>query len=100
MNHNGITALFNKFAGREIQVVENARTMNIGGQTCTFDEVSPVNGEPTLKEMEKTANDNGLRLRVWFPGTVGTMDLRMDRVNVRVSKAPDGKWRVGGISIG
>ncbi len=100
MDNNSISAIFNRFAGKEIQVVETSRKMNIGGKEYSFDEVQPVKDEPTLKEMQKVAHDNGLRLRVWFPGTVGTMDFRTDRVNVHVGKAPDGKWRVGGATIG
>lgn len=90
-----ISSLFNKYAGKEVQVIEHHRSMMIGGQKFDFDEVNPVKDEPTLAAMKKTAEENGLRLRVWFPGWAGTCDYDTKRVNVDVDKAPDGKWRVG-----
>jgi len=73
-----LTKLFNKFAGKEIPVsfASNRR-------------------DPTLEEMENLAKANGLILRVWFPDTLGTMDLRNDRINAYVNKEADGKYRVG-----
>ena len=78
MNNNlDLSALFNKFVGKEVQ--------------------SPVlsSPDPVIEEMKEVACDNGLVLRVWFPGMMGTMDHRLDRLNARIEKDADGKWRVG-----
>lgn len=71
-----ITDLFNKFAGKEV--------------------LSPIMSmpDPVIAEMKQLANDNGLKLRVWFPNTVGTMDYQPDRVNAHIEKGADGKYRV------
>jgi hypothetical protein len=96
-----ISHLFNQYAGKEVQVTESHRSMNIGGHTYNFDEVSPVDNEPTLAAMKKTAEDNGLSLRVFFPGWGGTCDYDTSRVNANVDKGVDGKWRVqSGFSLG
>jgi hypothetical protein len=90
-----VTSIFNKFAGREIAVVETQQTLDIGGETYTFNEVDFANpNDPTIKAMEKAAKDHGLHLRLWLPGSAGTADYRTDRVNAYVEKAADGKYRV------
>jgi len=73
---NKLISLFNKFAGKEV--------------------LSPIMSmpDPTIEEMEKLAKANGLTLCVWFPGIMGTMDLRNDRINAYVKKEADGKYRV------
>jgi hypothetical protein len=70
---NNITEIFNRFAGKEVQ---------------------PDANDPTLRAMQKAASDNGFKLRIWFPGTMGTMDYRTDRLNAHVDKGADGKYRV------
>jgi hypothetical protein len=51
--------------------------------------------------MQAEAVKHGLYVRLWLPGTVGTMDWQTKRVNVGVVKAADGKWRVNSdFSIG
>lgn len=95
MNHD-VTHIFNKFAGVEIAVKEEKKEMTIGGKKYEFVEADFENpNDPVLLGMEETAKKNNLSLRVWLPGTFGTMDYRLDRANVNVAKDPDGKWRVG-----
>jgi hypothetical protein len=72
-----ISALFNKFAGREVLA---PTAMGI---------------DPTIQEMKKLADDNGLRLRVLFPGMMKTMDHCPDRIIVHIEEGMDGKYRVG-----
>ncbi len=101
MDNASVIAVFNRFAGKEIQVIENPKALNVGKETYTLIDVRPAKSEPTLKEMKKTAKDNGLSLRVFFPGTAGMMDYnRKDRVNVYVGRAPDGKYRVASAWLG
>jgi len=74
---SGIAHLFNKFAGREVLA---PMAMGI---------------DPTIQEMKKVAEDNGYKLRIWYPGSRGTMDHQPNRVNVHIEEGVDGKFRVG-----
>lgn len=95
MNHD-VTSIFNKFAGQEIAIIERESEVKIGKETYRLPEVTFANPQdPLLTGMEETAKKNGLHLRIWLPGTMGTMDIRMDRVNVHIGKDMDGKWRIG-----
>ncbi len=100
MKEVDILKIFNKYAGKEIHVDVREEKSTYEGEVYTREIVDPIRNEPTLTAMEKLADRHGLKLRVWFPDTINTMEYRADRVNVRVSKSRDGKWRVGGISIG
>jgi hypothetical protein len=86
-----ISAIFNKFAGREVPM--NSRVVKVSGYT--FHEIEPaLKPDPVLTEMEDTARKNGLTLRVFWDGMGGTCDYRTDRVNAYIEKEADGKYRV------
>ena|SRR6218665_3063853 len=94
-SQDDISRIFNKFAGREIDMVESSRTVRMGGkdQTRTVARLAdPQN--PIIAEMRAAAADADLRLRLWLPGSVGTRDFRHDRVNAHVEKGSDGQYRV------
>ncbi len=76
--------LFNKFAGRTVLDPERL--------TCDEDD--------TIMEMRDIAEDNGLTLRVVFPGMVPIMSPCTGRVNAMVEKDTDGKLRVKRFSLG
>lgn len=91
-----VSALFNKFANKEVQIIEEERTYEsprLGKIPYTHVEIAE--NEPTFKEMQEIAKAKNLSLRIWLPGTAGTADFRMDRVNVDVDKDEKGTWRVG-----
>lgn len=96
MSHpHDVSHIFNKFAGKEVPMTVTSRTMNIGGQTYTFNDVQPARkDDPVLKAMHAEAKKNGLSLRVMWEGMAGTADLRLDRANASIEKSADGKWRV------
>jgi hypothetical protein len=50
--------------------------------------------DPTVREMEKTASDNGLVLRFIWAGAAHTDDWRSNRVNAHLAQGGDGRWRV------
>ncbi len=77
-NTPDLKKIFGKFAGKELK--DPNRT------TRDCDDV--------LDSMKAAAKKNGLHLRMWFPGTIGTMELRLDRVNAHVKQGKDGKFRV------
>lgn len=87
-----VSHIFNKFAGREVPMKEEP--VVVRGKTYTQTKLVDEN-DATLQEMRDAAKAAGLRLRVWLPGTMGTMDYRTDRVNAHVEKGSDGKYRVG-----
>ncbi len=86
-----VSAIFNKFAGREVAMKEEE--FDFKGHKYTQVKLADEN-DATVKEMRDAAKDAGLRLRLWLPGTVGTMDFRTDRVNARIEKEAGGKYRV------
>ncbi len=90
-----IRPLFNKFAGREIEMIETARTVRIGGKDQIRTEARLADPQnPLIADMHDTATNAGFRLRLWFPGSIGTRDVRADRINAHIEKSPDGKYRV------
>lgn len=92
---NKLGAAFNKFAGREIEVIENKQDIVIGGKTYPVTDVKLKDkNDPVISELRQAAEKAGLKLRLWLPGSVGTMDYRTDRLNVRVEKETDGKYRI------
>ena len=90
--------VFGRFAGREIEMVETpVDHKNNKTKHKTSPEVvaRPAHrNDPVLAEMQAEARKHNLTLRVWFPGTVGTQDYRRDRLNVKVRKGKDGKYRI------
>ena len=91
-----ITEIFNRFAGREVPMVEIQKTHNSFGETYTDTVLQLANpNDPTLQEMQKVAKDNGLTLRFFWPTHGrGIDDAKPDRVNVHIGKAADGKYRI------
>ncbi len=82
-----ISKIFNKFAGREIEVIEKPGV--------PFKTVRPKHkNDPVMEEMEKVAKANGLVLRFTFGIEAVTMDYRHNRVNVSVQEDEDGKYRI------
>lgn len=71
-----VSRLFNKFAGKEISPPQNRAS------------------DPVIKQMERVAKSEGLKLRVKFPGYLYTQELRTDRINAYAVQGPDGKWRI------
>src|SRR5690606_20855568 len=63
-----VSHIFNKFAGREVDMTERTEThkfKHIGEQTFTV--IEPANkDEPLFKEMQDEAKKNGLSLRLWW----------------------------------
>jgi hypothetical protein len=95
-----ITAIFNKFAGKEIRVVEKTHTITIEGKAYTEARAELGQREPTVAAMKKLASDHGLTLSVLLPGQISTTDYRTDRINAHVEKDADGKYRIKKFGIG
>lgn len=68
---------FNIFIGRQINVIENHENYLYS----KLDENDPV-----IQELNKQARTNSLTTRFWFPMSLGTCDIRTDRVNIIISR--------------
>lgn len=83
---------FNKFAGQEIPLKEESFKKG----RRTYRHLALENkDDPVLKDMRDTAAQNGLSLRLLWPGAIATRDLRSDRVNAHLEQDAAGTWRVG-----
>jgi hypothetical protein len=80
---------FQRFAGKEVEVTETTHQTKCETITSTH----LVEPSPIIEELKQAVG--GLELRLWLPGQMGTMDFRMDRLNVHVNKDADGKYRIG-----
>jgi predicted component of type VI protein secretion system len=58
--------------GRKFEIIKSDNKPNRG----SYDQISDEDYESIQKELGAT------RLRIWLPGTIGTMDYRPDRHNV------------------
>lgn len=87
---------FNKFAGREVGVTETPFKTEFKNLGITYEGVRvEINkDDPAITELTAAVKAVGLHLRLWLPDTMGTMDYRLDRLNVHVRKEDDGKYRI------
>jgi hypothetical protein len=89
-----LTAQFNKFVGRVVTVTETPRSIEVGGRTYNTASHAIAKGDKLLGQLREAARKAGFSLRVWLPGTRGTMDYRPSRLNVTLKKEKDGKFRI------
>jgi hypothetical protein len=90
-----VSKLFNKFAGREVEMHEEKKEMRIGCVIKKGFVVSPADEKGgVFHEMTAEAEKNGLKLRALWPGKGYTPDYDRKRVNAHIEKAKDGKWRI------
>jgi len=87
---------FNRFAGKEVDVIETVKNTKHGRVSNS----SVVEPSPVVDELRAALHEAGFSLRLWLPGLAGTSDHRSDRVNVYVNKDADGKYRIGRFEIG
>lgn len=89
---------FEKYLGKTVLVDESKRTMefkSIG--TREFTEYKIADEDTVIKELKAEA---GGKVRVWLPTSMGTMDYRLDRLNVRVEKQNDGSFQITKVYFG
>jgi hypothetical protein len=91
-----LTKLFNQFAGKEIPMTETTKKYANGARGIYREVALADPKHPTLQAMEKTAQANGLTLRVLWDGVMGTMDMNPNRINAYIKKEADGKYRISG----
>jgi hypothetical protein len=92
-----LKAIFGTFAGREIPMVEEPYELELPNLGITHKGVlvRPLDpNDSTLADMKKAAEDNGLTLRLWWPGAGGDMSKKIRHVNAYIEKDSLGKWCV------
>jgi hypothetical protein len=100
MSHD-LSPLIQQFLNQKVEVTEHRRTFQLGGKPYTFTEVEYVESDRTITALKTAAGGEGLYLRVFTPGTMGTTDWRTDRLNAYVEKSPDGShYRIDRLAIG
>lgn len=85
-----------QYIGRQVTVSEETKELQILGVYRTFQNYTLVEEDPTIKEI-RAAHPY---VRVWLPNTMGTMDLRNDRLNVHVGKDESGTWVIQNLQWG
>ena len=93
-NDTDLSKQFAKFAGREVKAIEKTQNVKIGDTVYPITEVHLASDCPAVAELTAAVKAAGLQLRLWTPGSMGTMDYRLDRLNAGVEKAADGKFRI------
>lgn len=89
MNTVQLTAIFEKFAGREVDTVNSANPAN-GRESVKIDPQ-----DPALMELRVAIEDIGCMLRVFTPSAMmGTMDYRPNRVNITLMPDDTGIYRI------
>jgi len=87
---------FDSFLGKEVLVKITPREYK--GFNCDKYDVSEE--DMTIPSLEAEALKDGLSLRVWLPHMMGTMDYRLDRLNVHIDEQKDGTFQITRINIG
>jgi len=93
--------LIQQFLNQTVEVAECSQTFAIDGKKITFEFARVADEDPTIAALSIAAKAEGFDLRLWAPGTIGTMEHRTDRLNAFVRKSPDGShYRIARLTIG
>lgn len=87
---------FDKYLGRKVLVKETSETLKIGDEDYDFTNCEIEPSETVVSEIQKEHS----HVRVWLPGTMGTMDYRLDRLNVHIEKQADGSYEITEVDLG
>ena len=87
---------FNKYAGKEINVLEKKEsyTSRRTGETTAYTSYALDREDSVTAAMIADIKASGARVRIWLPDTMGTMDHQPGRMNIRIDKNDSGKWRI------
>ena len=59
-----------------------------------------ADNDPFYKQICDRAQIDKLKIRLWFPGTIGTMDFQTSRLNIRLKKIQEHLYEITKISLG
>jgi hypothetical protein len=101
IDYKKLNDVFNKYAGKELQVTEEMEFYESWPDTGIVPRLS--SSDKVIAELRKAVEDMGLTLRVCDPNTV-YMDTiikpNAKRVNVFFYKGDDGKYSLGSYKVG
>jgi hypothetical protein len=90
-----------KYVGKTVEVTAELETYTdskgekMRYTSYTLDE--PADG--WIEQLREECTTNDLKLRIWLPDTVGTMDFRSNRVNVYIGKVGE-EWKITDLKQG
>jgi len=92
--------IFTNYIGSKVLVDESEKIVELNSLgTRAFKVYSINSNDKIINEIKSKAKKESLIFRLWLPSTVGTMDLRGDRLNVRVGKVDD-EFQITKIYVG
>ena len=91
-----IPPVLQAFFNQKVEVTETPQ--NYRGQTRYVCDIAPT--DTTIQQFRDAAAQEGLTVRVWLPGTGGTMDMKGNRLNVHVGQSFNGDWKIEKLNIG
>lgn len=92
-------SLVEKFVGKEMPVEETENEFKIAGKMYKIAS-HKLTDPAALNELKGEATKMGLSTRIWFPTTIGTMEVRPDRLNVYLRKDDSNVWKIERLTIG
>ena len=87
---------FSKFVGKKVGVF--TKEYEYKGKKYSQHEIKE--NDLVIAEAEEEFKKLGMHLRCWLPDTIGTMDLRTDRVNFYIEEKEDGSFVITSAHIG
>lgn len=92
--------IFTNYIGSKVLVDESEQIVELSSIGSRAHKVYSINSnDKVIETIKSKAKEESLIFRLWLPSTVGTMDLRGDRLNVRVAKIDD-EFEITKIYIG
>jgi hypothetical protein len=93
------TVDFDKYLGRKVLVDEAKTTTKIFGRDDERSTYAISKKDKVIADIKKKVGED-MHVRVWLPNTVGTMEIRDDRLNIHVDKQEDGSFEIAKIYVG
>ena len=91
-----MSTAYDSFLGREVRVTSETKELEILGKVMSFTNHDLAADDVVIAEIEALHPN----VRLWLPGTFGTMDYRTDRLNVHVEETSEGVFTITEISVG
>jgi hypothetical protein len=82
-----IVELQDKYIGKHIPINTSTKEIKLGRLGTREVETYTLTseGEAIVEEFQRDL-DSKFHARIWLPNTIGTMDYRLDRVNLKIGK--------------